>query len=187
MAASSTWQLLRPGTRRGGASGGLSAVIEARFNADGGNGFSQPFAAEATVVALGDGAVTGRLGLYAARRLDPGRTAVLAIGGVTVVVISARAQTADLVFFEMLGLDVAEAWTVVVKSRGHFRAGFAPWFGPAQVREVYTGGLTSPVLERFAWTGLRRPIHPLDPAAEWVPPGWWPCRADRLLGHQVCP
>jgi microcystin degradation protein MlrC len=91
---------------------------------------------------------------------------------VTVVVVSGRAQTADPVFFEMLGLAIAEARTVVVKSRGHFRAGFLPWFPAERVHEVDTPGLTSPVLERFAWQGLKRPIYPLDPETDWQPPPW---------------
>ncbi len=35
-------------------------------------------------------------------------------------------------FFEMFGLAVGKADTVVVKSRGHFRAGFLPWFPPSR-------------------------------------------------------
>jgi microcystin degradation protein MlrC len=73
-------------------------------------------------------------------------------------------------FFEMFGIEIAKARTVVVKSRGHFRAGFRPWFPPEQVREVDTAGLTSPVLERLPFASLRRPIYPLDEDASWAPP-----------------
>ena len=44
-------------------------------------------------------------------------------GGLTVLVISTRSQTADPMFFELFGTDIAKARTVIVKSRGHFRAG----------------------------------------------------------------
>jgi microcystin degradation protein MlrC len=151
---------------------GVGATIDARFAAPPGTAFDTPFTAPAEVLALGDGAVTGRLGLYAGRRLELGRTAALRLGGITAVVVSGRAQTADPVFFEMLGLDIAAARTVVVKSRGHFRAGFLPWFPPERVHEVDTPGLTSPVLERFTWQGMKRPIYPLDPATSWAPPAW---------------
>jgi microcystin degradation protein MlrC len=70
-------------------------------------------------------------------------------------------------FFEMFGLDIGKAQTVVVKSRGHFRAGFLPWFPPEQVREVDTAGVTSPVLERLPFEGLPRPSYPLDETATW--------------------
>ena len=151
---------------------GIGAVIEARFNTAGGNDVDRPFSAAAEVVALGEGTVMGRLGLYAGRRLVLGPSAALRIGGITVVVISSRAQTADPVFFEMLGLDIAAARTVVVKSRGHFRAGFLPFFKADRVVEVDTAGLTSPMLERFTWQGLPRPVFPLDPETRWQPPDW---------------
>jgi microcystin degradation protein MlrC len=61
---------------------------------------------------------------------------------------------------------------VAVKSCGHFRAGFRPWFSSDRVIEVDTEGLTSPVLERRQWSRLPRPSFPLDPEATWTPPAW---------------
>ena len=152
---------------------GVGAELEAVFNRDGESEFSKRFAAPARVVALGDGDVVGRRGMYANRALALGACCALELGGkggITVVVISNRRQTADPVFFEMLGLDIGAARCVCVKSRGHFRAGFDLWFAPAQVYEVDTPGLTSPVLERFQWKGLPRPVYPLDEDADWTPP-----------------
>jgi microcystin degradation protein MlrC len=148
---------------------GLGTTLRAIFNRHPGTQFDSQFEAEAKVVGLHDGQVTGRLGLFAGRELSLGPSAALKIGDVTVVVISERSQTADPVFFEMFGLDIGAAHTVAVKSRGHFRAGFAPWFPPEQVIEVDTAGLTSPVLERFEWKGLPRPIYPLDDDVTWSP------------------
>jgi len=64
-----------------------------------------------------------------------------------------------------------KARSVVVKSRGHFRAGFLPWFPPDQVIEVDAPGLTSPVFENFTFDGYARPIYPLDPEMDWQVPG----------------
>src|SRR5205807_378743 len=73
--------------------------------------------------------------------------------------------------FEMMGLDIARARSVAVKSRGHFRGGFDEFFGPAQIVEVDLPGLTSPMLNRFEWTRLPRPVIPLDDNVEWhLPP-----------------
>ena len=72
-------------------------------------------------------------------------------------------------FFEMFGLDIASAHTVVVKSRGHFRAGFLPWFPPNRVYEIDTEGLVSPVLHRHQWQHLPRPVFPIDDDASWAP------------------
>ena len=152
---------------------GLGARFRARFNRARGNAsweqWDVPFEADAEVVGLTDGRFVGRLGLFQGRSVDVGASAALRIGGVTVVVISARNQTADPMFFEMFGLDIGKAQTVVVKSRGHFRAGFLPWFPSGQVKEVDTGGVTSPVIERLPFEGLPRPSYPLDEDATWTP------------------
>ncbi len=153
---------------------GVGASIDAELNAAGETEFARRFKAPAVVRAVREGAVTGRRGIYAGRRLELGRMAAIEMGGeggVTAVVISARHQTADPVFFEALGLDVGAARTVCVKSRGHFRAGFDLWFGPDRIYEVDTPGVTAPVLDRFDWKGLPRPVYPLDPDTEWSPPG----------------
>ncbi|MCG8512480.1 MAG: MlrC C-terminal domain-containing protein, partial [Rhodospirillales bacterium] len=152
---------------------GVGASFEARFNRNGGGEHDRSFTVPARIAALTDGRFVGRLGLFAGRALDLGPCCLLEIGGeagIRVVVISSRQQTADPGFFEMFGLDVAEARTVVVKSRGHFRAGFVPWFSPDRVFEIDTKGLTSPVLENFEWKGLARPIYPLDEDVEWHSP-----------------
>jgi microcystin degradation protein MlrC len=121
----------------------------------------------ATVRRLHDGAMRGRRGIYANNTLALGPCAALQLDGIAVVVISNRVQCADPVFFEAFGLDIAAARVVVVKSRGHFRGGFDEFFRHEQVIEVDAPGLTSPVLSRFAWKHLPRPVLPIDAAAEW--------------------
>ena len=153
-------------------SAGIGARFTARFLRSGSDGFGVPFAAEAEVVALSDGCVVGRRGLVAGRRVDLGPTAALRIEGMTVVVASNRKQCADPVYFEHLGLDPRDFRALVVKSRGHFRAGFDEFFTPEQVLEVDTKGLTSPVLSNFVFSGLPRPVYPLDTDAVWSPPDW---------------
>jgi microcystin degradation protein MlrC len=151
---------------------GKGARFEAAFNRGSADRFARPFTAPARVLALHDGRCVGRRGLWAGQALDLGPSAALDLDGVTVVVGSRRKQCADPVFFEMMGLDIGKARTVVVKSRGHFRAGFDEFFTPEQVYEVDTGGLTSPNLDRIPFKGLPRPVFPLDPETEWREPDW---------------
>ena len=151
---------------------GQGAQFHAVFNRQGETEFSKRFEADARVVALSDGKVVGRRGIYAGRSIDLGPVAALNLGGVTVVVGTHRKQCADPVQFECLGLDIAKARTVVVKSRGHFRAGFDEFFRPEQVYEVDTAGLTSPVLSRIPFRHLPRPVFPLDVGTEWREPDW---------------
>jgi microcystin degradation protein MlrC len=148
---------------------GIGARFEARFNRSETTRFSEPYTAPAAVVALTDGNCVGRRGIYAGLRLELGPCAALQVGGITVVVISHRVQCADPIFFEMMGLDIGRARSVVVKSRGHFRGGFDEFFGPEQIIEVDLPGLTSPMLNRFEWKRLPRPVIPLDDNVEWQP------------------
>ena len=148
---------------------GVGASFTARFNRAGGDEFSKPFAAPARVVALHDGPVRGRRGIFAGNTIDLRHCAALDLGGIIVAVISERVQCADPVFLECLGLDIAAARVVVVKSRGHFRGGFDEFFAHDQVVEVDAPGLTSPVLSRFNWKYMPRPVLPIDPDAQWSP------------------
>ena len=149
---------------------GEGARFNAVFNRDETDSFSRRFEAAATVLRLKDGDCVGRRGFYAGRRMNLGPSALLDLGGIAVVVISIRTQCADPVFFEMMGVDIAAARTVVVKSRGHFRAGFDEFFVSDQVVEVDAPGLTSPILSRFAFEHLPRPMFPIDTEVDWIPP-----------------
>jgi microcystin degradation protein MlrC len=148
----------------------LGATFEARFNRDGGDQFSKPFSALAVVANLRDQPITGRRGIYANNTLDLGKAAALTLDGITVIVLTHRYQCADPMFFEVFDIDIAAARVVVVKSRGHFRGGFDEFFHHEQVIEVDAPGLTSPILSRFPWQHMPRPVLPIDHAAEWTSP-----------------
>jgi microcystin degradation protein MlrC len=114
--------------------------------------------------------VVGRRGIYAGRTVHLGPAAAIRVGGLTMVVCSRRIQCADPVFFETFGLDIGAFSSLVVKSRGHFRAGIDEWYPDGRIIEVDAAGLTSPVLERFAWKRLPRPVWPLDLDTHWQAP-----------------
>jgi len=146
---------------------GLHYHFDAVFNRTETTKFSEPWSAPARVASLSDGNCVGRRGIYAGLRLALGPCAALAIGGIIVVVVWHRVQCADPVFFEMMGLDIAKARSIAVKSRGRFRGGFDEFFGPDRIVEVDLPGLTSPVLSRFDWIRLPRPVIPLDEGVEF--------------------
>jgi len=153
---------------------GIGAIINARFNRNRGTQawerWNEPLDVEAKIVGLSDGNVVGRRGMLKGRRMSLGKSALLRIGGINVVVISDRAQTSDPVFFEMFGLNINDAHTVIVKSRGHFRAGFDLWFQPEKIFEIDTSGLTSPILDRWDFSHIKRPSYPLDKDTVWLGP-----------------
>ena len=152
-------------------SAGLGATLRARFNRNRGaqvwEQWDEPLEVEAEIVGLSDGDVVGRHGMLKDRRMHLGTSALLRIGGIHVVVISDRAQTSDPMFFEMFGLDIADAHTVIVKSRGHFRAGFDIWYSDERTFEIDTAGLTTPVLDRWDFTRIPQPSYPFDQNTSW--------------------
>lgn len=149
---------------------GVGARFRARFNRDETNAFSKAFEAEAVVEALSDGECVGRRGIYRGRSVALGPTALLRIGGVRVAVVTHRRQLAEPRMVEMLGVDLRAVRSLVVKSRGHFRAGFDDIWSNDRIIEVDVPGLTTVVLTRVPWREVKRPIYPLDPEMAWTPP-----------------
>ena len=149
---------------------GVGARLGVVLNEGRADAHAKEIPVELEVLALSDGVVAGRRGIYKGRTANMGKTASVRIGGLTMVVCSRRIQCADPAFFEHLALDVGSFSSLTVKSRGHFRAGFDEWYPDASILEVDAAGLTSPLLERFPWKALRRPVWPLDPETTWTPP-----------------
>lgn len=152
-----------------GPGGRLRAVFNREESA-----FSKRFEADAVVEAITDGSAVGRRGVSAGRRFNLGPSALLRLegSGLRVVVGSLRRQLAEPMMLEMHGIDIAALSCLVVKSRGHFRAGFDEFFPPERIHEVDAPGLTSPILGNFSWRRLPRPVFPLDPGAVWREPDW---------------
>jgi microcystin degradation protein MlrC len=149
---------------------GVGATVRITLNQGRADAYGREVPIEATVLALSDGMVVGRRGIYAGRTVDLGPAAAIRARGLTMVLCSRRIQCADPVFFETFGLDIGAFATLVVKSRGHFRAGIDTWYSDERIIEVDAAGLTSPVLERYAWQRIPRPVWPLDVDTQWQAP-----------------
>lgn len=147
---------------------GAGASFEAVFNRTPGP-FADRYAAPARILTLSDGKAIGRRGRDAGREITLGRSALLELegSGLRVVVISLREQLCDPVMLEMFGIDILALRVLVLKSRGHFRAGFDIFFPDARIFELDVPGMTSNVSENFDFKGLKRPSYPLDPDTEW--------------------
>lgn len=149
---------------------GEGARFTARFNREETSEFSEPFEAEAVVEKLSDGRFVGRRGTMATRAGSLGATALLKIGGIRVVVVSVRNQAHEPMMFEHLGIDLAKVRSLVLKSRGHFRAGFDEFFTDDRIIEADCPGLVTPILTRVPFRHIRRPMWPFDPDLAWSPP-----------------
>jgi len=149
---------------------GEGARFRARFNREETSELSGTFEADAEVVKLASGPVVGRRGVGQGRSIDFGPSALLRVGGILVAVSTLRYQLMDPAYVERYGIDLAALRSLVVKSRGHFRAGFDETWPDERVVEVDVPGLTTPVLSRVPYRNVPRPIFPLDPDMEWSVP-----------------
>ena len=122
----------------------------------------------AQVLALSDGHFVGRRGFVAGTHREMGPSVLLELGGVRVAVISHRQQLLDPAQLDVLGVDMSTVRTLVVKSRGHFRAAFTDFAPPERIVEVDCPGLTTPNLATLAWRHLPRPMFPIDPDTRWL-------------------
>jgi len=148
---------------------GVGTSFVAKFNRASTDEYSRPFSAEATILALSDGVMVGRRGTAAGQTMNLGPSARLKLSGMDVVVISIRQQMLDPVQLEHFGIDIAKLRGLIIKSRGHFRAGFDEFFSNDQVLEVDVPGMVTPVLTRIPFRNLKRPIFPFDPEMSWEP------------------
>jgi microcystin degradation protein MlrC len=122
-----------------------------------------PLAVKGVVKHLGTGQLTFDGPMSKGVQSNMGNTAVLQVGGMEIVLATNRFQTIDRQHFLSVGIDPARKNVLVVKSAQHFRATFQPM--ARRVLTVDTGALTTPELNRFDFSRIRRPIWPLDPVA----------------------
>ena len=147
---------------------GVGARWQAEFNADETHPLSGRFEAAATVANLHDGNFIGRRGIAAGHAIALGPCARLNLDGIDVIVISVRQQAKDPVLLEALGVDIARQRSLILKSRGHFRAAFDEFFADDEIIEVDVPGLTTPVLKNVPYQHLVRPLYPLDDDWGWT-------------------
>jgi microcystin degradation protein MlrC len=118
-----------------------------------------PLEVSGTVRTITDGFFThkaGRVGL----RVDVGRTAVLDVDGIEVILTEKSHAPNDPEIFRRNGIEPMEKKILLLKSRGHFRAAYEPF--SKEVIEVDAPGLTTPNLKWFTYRNVPRPIFPLD-------------------------
>ena len=112
------------------------------------------------VRALSDGTWVVRGPMYTGITVCTGPTAVLEAEGMKIVVVSRHHEPWDLGIFTSVGIDPAATRYLILKSRIHYRAGFAPL---AKATITCDGdGVTTSDNARLNYRNLRRPIYPLD-------------------------
>ncbi|MFB0543927.1 MAG: M81 family metallopeptidase, partial [Candidatus Bathyarchaeia archaeon] len=91
---------------------------------------------------------------------DLGRTVVLRVGGVDVILAERRVQPTTLALYRSVGIEPKDKRIIAVKSSVHYRAAHTPI--AKKIVEVDTPGVTSPRLAGFPFKNLKRPMFPFD-------------------------
>jgi microcystin degradation protein MlrC len=149
---------------------GTGSNFEAVFQGDDWGRSHSQLVAPVSVLSLHNGRCTGRHGVNAGRRLELGLLSLLELGSMMVVVSSRPILFNDPVMAEMLGLDISKIRTLVVKLRSTYRSAYDEFFLPENMLKIDTPGRTSPVLSRFEWKNLPRPVWPIDRDFQWSVP-----------------
>ncbi|MFT6875605.1 MAG: microcystin degradation protein MlrC [Granulosicoccus sp.] len=149
---------------------GVGAEFDAVFQGDDWQRPDPTLSAAVKVLALHDGTFVGRLGIISGKTVYLGKACLLQVGTLQVVVQSRRLGCHDPRHIEIFDIDVPDIRTLVVKVRSSMPAAFSEYIKFEDMFFVDTKGRTSPVLTRFPWKNLPRPVLPIDPETEWEGP-----------------
>jgi microcystin degradation protein MlrC len=120
----------------------------------------EPLLVTGKVTVLTDGEWVVRGPMYHGLTVQMGPTAVLDTGKMQIVVVSRHHEPWDQGIFLSVGIDPAYKRYVLLKSRIHYRAGFAPI---AKHTITLDGvGVTTSDNSLLDYQNVRRPIYPLD-------------------------
>lgn len=127
----------------------------------------EPLTVTGKVKLLSDGEWTVRGPMYNGLKVSMGPTAVLDTGNMEIVIVSRHHEPWDLGVFTSVGIDPRYKRYVLLKSRIHYRAGFAPI---AKHTLTLDGvGVTTSDVSLLDYKNVRRPIYPLDRINEPTP------------------
>ncbi len=120
----------------------------------------EPLAVTGRVRTLSDGEWIVRGPMYTGVKVSMGPSAVLDTGSIQIVVVSRHHEPWDQGVFLSLGIDPRTKRYLLLKSRIHYRAGFASL---ARATITLDGeGVTTSDNDRLRFERVRRPIFPLD-------------------------
>lgn len=148
---------------------GVGATIQVKLGAKDNDEISgAPIEGEAYVRLISDGAFTYKGKMKTGMHGDMGKTVVLVIGGVEVIVTEKRLQTYDPEVMKAHGINPEERIIVVVKSTLHYRSNYTNY--AKKLFDINVPGLApqDPKQLKERYRLCQRPIYPLDPETEFV-------------------
>jgi microcystin degradation protein MlrC len=139
---------------------GVTSKVKISLGAKSTSIVGQPIECEAVVKTITDGIYRNEGFVEHGVINNIGRTVVLGIDGIDVIVAEKRIQPYCPSIFRRMGLEPSKMKIVVVKSSLHFKASYDP-ISPLIIF-VDTPGIMSPALINYEFKNVKRPIFPLD-------------------------
>jgi microcystin degradation protein MlrC len=149
---------------------GIGAEFPAVFQGDDWQRPDPTFRAPVKILALHGGTFVGRQGINSGKTVNLGKACLLQVGLLQVIVQSQPLGCHDPRHIEIFGLNVADIRTLVVKVRSSMPAAFSEYIKFDDMLFVDAKGRTSPVLTKYPWKNLPRPVLPIDPDTQWAGP-----------------
>jgi microcystin degradation protein MlrC len=139
---------------------GKGAFIEVRLGGCTVPEITPPLEAKARVKTIGDGKFICAGPMWKGVAFAMGRSVVLVLDDIEVIVSSVPTSVMDLNVFNAMGIDPEARTTLAVKSRNHFKAAYGPIARKTML--VDAGGIASMQLSTLPYKNLVRPVWPLD-------------------------
>jgi microcystin degradation protein MlrC len=139
---------------------GIGGMVKMKLGGKTDNLHGPPIEVTGYVETITDGIFVHKGPMGTGSRGQIGRSVVLKIDGIRVIVAERKMAPNDPEIFRRHGIEPTEKKILVVKSRGHFRAGYEPF--AKEIIEVEAPGLANPNLKQFPYKNVKRPIFPLD-------------------------
>ncbi len=121
---------------------------------------SKPLLLTGRVVLLSEGRFPATVAMSRGLTMNMGKTAVLRVGTVDIVVVSRHIEPFDPGCLRSLGIEPTERRYLMLKSRIHYRVGFMPLV--KHVVECAGRGVCTSDYSELEFNNVRRPIYPLD-------------------------
>ncbi|MBI1314812.1 hypothetical protein GC176_26250 [bacterium] len=152
--------LVDPAAAQQAHQAGVGNSIEVSLGGHSDPAQGEPVDCVAEVVALSDGAFKYDGPMWGGLTGNMGTSAWLRIGGVNVVVVTAREQPVCPAFARTLGIDCSAMRYICVKSAAHFRAAFEPIAG--SIFNVDAAAIHTHDFSRLKYSRRTRPVFPVE-------------------------
>jgi microcystin degradation protein MlrC len=121
---------------------------------------SKPIEVTGRVRLISDGAFPTTIAMGRGLTTNMGKTAVLSIGKVDIMVVSRHFEPVDPGCFRSVGIEPTGRRYLMLKSRIHYRVGFRDLV--SEVVECAGLGVCTSDYSEVTFENVRRPIYPLD-------------------------